>query len=93
MLRADEGTQEPQEDLEEQGYKIGSLGNTCDLRKERNIKEIDENYRNDVDLIFDIVADTTTSWEPVRELTKRLIQYLKDNYELSDIEETFNTKE
>ena len=63
-----------------------------ELDKQDIIKEIDENYRNDVDLIFDIVADTTTSWEPVRELTKRLIQYLKDNYELSDIEETFNTK-
>ena len=73
------------------------------LDKQDIIKEIDENYRNDVDLIFDIVADTTTSWEPVRELIKRLIQYLKDNYEdygistgvhydQSDIEETFNTK-
>ena len=64
-----------------------------ELDKQDIINEIDENYRNDVDLIFDIVAETTTSWEPVRELTKRLIQYLKDNYELSDIEETFNTKE
>ena len=64
-----------------------------ELDKQDIIKEIDENYRNDVDLIFDIVADTTTKWEHVRELTKRLIQYLKDNYELSDIEETFNTKE
>ena len=74
------------------------------LDKQDIIKEIDENYRNDVDLIFDIVADTTTSWEPVRELIKRLIQYLKDNYEdygistgvhynKSYIEETFNTKE
>ena len=36
------------------------------LDKQDIIKEIDENYRNDVDLIFDIVADTTTSWEPVR---------------------------
>jgi len=74
------------------------------LDKQDIITEIDENYRNDVDLIFDIVADTTTSWEPVRELIKRLIQYLKDNYEdygistgvhydQSYIEETFNTKE
>jgi hypothetical protein len=62
------------------------------LNREDIINEIDENYRNDVDLIFDIVADTTTSWEPVRELTGRLIQYLNDNDELSYLEETFNTK-
>jgi len=63
------------------------------LNRKDIINEIDENYRNDVDLIFNIVADTTTSWEPVRELTSRLIQYLKDNDELSGLEETFNTKE
>ena len=64
-----------------------------ELDKVDIIKEIDENYRNDVDLIFNIVAETTTSWYPVRELTKKLIQFLKNNDELSDLEEIFKTLE
>jgi hypothetical protein len=64
-----------------------------ELDREDIIKEINENFKNDVDLIFDIVDQTTTSWEPVREITKRLIQYLNDNDELTDLlDETFITK-
>ncbi len=58
-----------------------------ELDREDIIKEIDENHSNDADFYFDIVDNTTTSWEPVRELTKKLIESLKVNGEISDLDE------
>ena len=58
-----------------------------ELDREDIIKEIDENHRNDSDLFFDIVDNATTSWDPVRELVKRLIETLKTNDEIADLDE------
>lgn len=58
-----------------------------ELDREDIIKEIDENYTNDSDLFFDIIDNATTSWEPVRELVKRLIEELKTNDEIADLDE------
>ena len=57
------------------------------------INEISENYSNDADFLFEIVDESTRTWEPVRELTKRLIEFLGSNDQLFDIEETFNNEE
>jgi hypothetical protein len=58
-----------------------------ELDREDIIKEIDENYSNDADFYFDVVDNTTTSWEPVRELVKKLVESLKRNDEIADLDE------
>lgn len=58
-----------------------------ELDRDEIIKEIDENHRNDGDLLFDIVDNTTTSWEPVRFLVNKLIEQLKANNEIADLDE------
>ena len=58
-----------------------------ELDKEDIIKEIDPTYRNDSDLLFDIVDNTTTSWEPVRDLVRKLIEQLKSNDEVADLDD------
>ena len=58
-----------------------------ELDKEDIIKEIDSNYRNDSNLLYDIVDNTTTSWEPVRDLVKKLIKLLKANGEIGELDE------
>jgi len=58
-----------------------------ELDREDIIKEIDENHSNDANLYFDIVDNTTTTWEPVRELVKKLIETLKANDEIADLDE------
>lgn len=57
-----------------------------ELDREDIIKEIDSNYRNDSNLLFDIVDNTTTSWEPVRDLVKKLVEQLKANSEIGDLD-------
>lgn len=49
------------------------------LNRDDIIKEIYENHRNDSDFLFDIVDDTTTSFEPVRELVEKLVKLLESN--------------
>ena len=58
-----------------------------ELDREDIIKEIDSNYRNDSNLLFDIVDNTTTSWNPIRDLVKKLIEQLKANGELADLDD------
>lgn len=58
-----------------------------ELDRDDIIKEIDANYTNDSDLYFDIVDKSTTSWEPVRVLVKRLIEELRRNGEIGDLDE------
>lgn len=58
-----------------------------ELEREDIIKEIDSNYRNDSNLLFDIVDNTTTSWEPVRDLVRKLVEQLKANGELADLDD------
>ena len=56
-----------------------------ELDREDIIKEIDENYRNDSDFLYEIVDNSTTNWEVIRELTSKLLDALKNNDELNDI--------
>jgi len=58
-----------------------------ELDREDIIKEIDENHSNDANFYFDIVDNTTTTWKPVRELVKKLIETLKANDEIADLDE------
>jgi len=56
-----------------------------ELDREDIIKEIDENYRNDADFLYKIIDNSTTNWEVVREVTRKLLDALKNNDELDDI--------
>ena len=49
------------------------------------INEIKENYPDDVEFIVQIVNETTTSWGSVRDITEKLLEILKKNYELLDL--------
>ena len=56
-----------------------------DLNKEDIIKEIRNNYLDDVEFLFKIVSDSTNRWESLREVTKKLIELLKEKGEINDL--------
>ena len=56
-----------------------------ELDREDIIKEIDENYRNDPDFLYEIIDKSTTNWDVIREVTSKLLDTLKNNDELNDI--------
>ena len=59
-----------------------------DLDKEDIINEVKFYYENDVDLFFNIVEQSTTNGEPIRELIKRLTELLKNNYKIQNLNES-----
>jgi hypothetical protein len=61
-----------------------------ELDREDIIKEIGENYRNDSDFLYEIVDNSTTNWQVIKELTSKLLDALKNNDELSDIKNYFD---
>lgn len=60
---------------------------TIELDRDDIVREIKENFQDDVNLIVEIVDKTTNSWESVRNITEKLIEMLKKNEELSDLME------
>tara|TARA_B110000858_G_C17365496_1_gene277157 strand:+ start:56 stop:250 length:195 start_codon:yes stop_codon:yes gene_type:complete len=56
-----------------------------ELDREDIIKEIDEHYRNDADFLYEIIDNSTTNWDVIREVTSKLLDALKNNDELNDI--------
>jgi hypothetical protein len=56
-----------------------------ELNREDILKEIDENYRNDVNFFVEIIDNSSTSWEPIREVVIELVKKLKLNNELGDV--------
>jgi hypothetical protein len=56
-----------------------------ELNREDILKEIDENYRNDANFFVEIIDNSSTSWEPIREVVIELVKKLKLNNELGDV--------
>jgi hypothetical protein len=56
-----------------------------ELDREDIIKEIGENYRNDADFLYEIIDNSTTNWDVIRDVTSKLLDALKNNDELNDI--------
>jgi hypothetical protein len=55
-----------------------------DLNDSEIIDYISENHSNNVDLLFEIVGQSTTSWGPYRSLVTKMIEELKKHGELDD---------
>lgn len=56
-----------------------------ELDRDDIVREITENFQDDVNLMVEIVDKSTNSWESVRNVTEKLIEMLNKNNELSDL--------
>jgi hypothetical protein len=56
-----------------------------ELDRQDILEEIDKNYRNDANFLYEIIDNSTTNWDAVREVTSKLLDALENNNELNDI--------
>ena len=57
------------------------------LSKEDIIQVIDSEYRNDSQFIIEIIDNTTTSWNPIRDIIRRLVEQLIDHEQIGDLDD------
>ena len=64
-----------------------------EIEREDIIKEMKDNFKDDVEFLFELVDATTYSWGTYRDLTIKLIENLKSNDELCEIVDLINENE
>ena len=58
-----------------------------ELDKEDIINQIDKHHSDDMDLIYQIIDCTASTWHSVRNITRRLIEELIKNDEVADLDD------
>jgi hypothetical protein len=63
------------------------------LSREDIIQAIDSEYRNDSQFIIEIIDNTTTSWNPVRDIIRRLVEQLIDHEQIGELDDIIKQDE
>ena len=57
------------------------------------VKEIKDNYSDDISLIMRIIEETTTSWGSVRIVARKILNILEREQEMYDVVEPYTNQQ